>query len=119
MIAVHDDLAFESARQFQAVEKHTARVAVAWIPVSFAYVFLAVARIFGLPIGGRPRPNSIQCTSISRTSLSRSRGSPHRGSSSIIAASPRAHGHGRIARQLRAVDSGGFRERLVRDERQI
>jgi hypothetical protein len=45
MIAVHDDLAFESARQFQPVEKHIARVAVTQIPVSFANILVAVPRV--------------------------------------------------------------------------
>src|SRR5258708_2460904 len=44
MIAVHDDLAFESARKLQAVKKHVARVAVARIPISFANVLVAVPR---------------------------------------------------------------------------
>src|SRR5437773_10180314 len=38
MITVDDEFAFESARQFETVEKHIARVAVTRIPVSFANV---------------------------------------------------------------------------------
>src|SRR2546425_8756989 len=45
MIAVDHDLAFESARQFQTLEKDIAWVAVARIPVSFANVLVAVPRV--------------------------------------------------------------------------
>jgi hypothetical protein len=44
MIAVYDNLSFESARKLQAVEKHIAWVAVARISGSFANVLVAVPR---------------------------------------------------------------------------
>jgi hypothetical protein len=45
VITVDDDLAFESARQFETVEKHVARVAIARVSISFANVLVAVPRV--------------------------------------------------------------------------
>jgi hypothetical protein len=45
IIAVDNHLAFESARQFESVEKHISRVAIARIPVSLANVLVAVPRV--------------------------------------------------------------------------
>jgi hypothetical protein len=68
MITVDDHLAFESARQFETVEKHVARVAVARVPVSFANVLVAIPRFviagIGLPCASEFDPVDLKVTRV-------------------------------------------------------
>jgi hypothetical protein len=56
MIAIYGELTLESARKFQAVEKHIPRVAVARIPVSLANVVVAIPRVVIARIGSPRAP---------------------------------------------------------------
>ena len=45
VIAIHHDLAFESARQFEAVEEHISRIEISFASVPIANVLVAVANV--------------------------------------------------------------------------
>src|SRR6266516_5806149 len=45
MIAVHDDLAFESARQLEAIQEYITRIAIARVAVALANVLVMNTRV--------------------------------------------------------------------------